>query len=102
MASATPVTAPPLASVAAARLSVAAATTFIALLAALHLIKPELDPSWRVISEYAIGSHGWLMAVVFLSLAVARVALVVAIQSDVKAVFGYIGVAFRSFGVGDR
>jgi hypothetical protein len=26
----------------------------------------------------------------------------VAIQSDVKAVFGYIGVAFRSFGVGDR
>jgi hypothetical protein len=37
-----------------------------------------------------------------LSLAVACVALIVAIKSDVKTVSGYIGVAFRSFGVGDR
>ena len=34
----------------AARLSFAAAGTFLVLLATLHLIKPEFDPSWRVIS----------------------------------------------------
>lgn len=45
----------------AARLSFAAAATFVVLLAALHLIKPELDPSWGFISEYAIGDNGWIM-----------------------------------------
>ena len=79
---------------AAARLSIAAATTFIALLAVSHLAKPELDPSWRVISEYAIGSHGWVMALAFFSLAVACAALVVAIRSDVNTITGYVGLAF--------
>jgi hypothetical protein len=51
----------------AARLSFAATTLFLVLLAALHLFKPELDPSWHVISEYAIGRYGWLMVLAFLS-----------------------------------
>jgi hypothetical protein len=42
----------------AARLSLAAAATFLVLLVALHFIKPELDPSWRMISEYEIGDYG--------------------------------------------
>lgn len=30
-------------------------------LGALHLLSPELDPSWHMVSEYAYGSHGsWL------------------------------------------
>jgi hypothetical protein len=37
-----------------ARLSFTAATIFLVLLAALHLVKPELDPSWRMVSEYEI------------------------------------------------
>lgn len=41
-------------SLTAARLSLATAIAFLVLLAALHFMKPELDPSWRVISEYAI------------------------------------------------
>jgi hypothetical protein len=47
----------------AARLSFASAATFVVLLAALHFIKPELDPSWHFISEFAIGDHGWMMVV---------------------------------------
>ncbi len=54
----------------AARLSFAGAATFVVLLAALHFIKPELDPSWHFISEYAIGRYGWMMVLAFLSLAV--------------------------------
>jgi len=40
---------------AAARVSFAAAATFVVLLAALHVLEPEFDPSWRFISEYELG-----------------------------------------------
>ena len=53
----------------AARLSFAAAVAFLVLLAALHFIKPELDPSWRMVSEYEIGRYGWVMVLALLSLA---------------------------------
>lgn len=45
-------------------LSIAAlvfAIVFILTLAVLHFLKPELDPKWRMISEYEIGNYGVLM-----------------------------------------
>jgi hypothetical protein len=77
----------------AARLSLAAAATFVILLAALHFIKPELDPSWHFISEYAIGRYGWMMVLAFLSLALSYVSLFVAIRSHLQTVAGRIGLA---------
>jgi hypothetical protein len=77
----------------AARLSFAAAATFLVLLAALHFIKPELDPAWRMISEYEIGRYGWVMVLAFLSLAFSCVALLVAIRSQVRTTGGRIGLA---------
>jgi hypothetical protein len=77
----------------AARLSFAAAATFLALLAALHLLKPEVDPSWRMVSEYEIGRYGWMMLLAFLSLAFSCVALVVAVRSQLRTVVGRIGLA---------
>lgn len=77
----------------AARVSFAAATMFVVFLAALHLIKPEIDPSWRFISEYAIGDYGWIMALAFLSLALSFVALFIAIRSQVRTIGGRIGLA---------
>jgi hypothetical protein len=77
----------------AARLSLAAAATFLLLLGALHVIKPELDPSWRFISEYATGDHGWVMATAFLSFAVGYVALFAAVRSQARTVAGRIGLA---------
>ena len=38
---------------------------FLILLTLLHFLKRELDPSWRMISEYEIGRHGWLMRLAF-------------------------------------
>jgi Protein of unknown function (DUF998) len=78
----------------AALLSFAGAATFLVLLAALHFIKPELDPLWRVISEYSIGDYGWIMALAFLSLAVSCVGLIVAIRSQTRTIGGKIGRAF--------
>jgi Protein of unknown function (DUF998) len=77
----------------AARLSLAAAVMFLCVLAALHILKPELDPSWRFTSEYAIGDYGWAMMLAFFSLAISYVMLVVAIGSRVKTIARRIGLA---------
>jgi hypothetical protein len=77
----------------AARLSFAGAATFVVLLAALHFIKPELDPSWHFISEYAIGDYGWIMVLAFLSLALSYVSLFVAIHWQLWTITGRIGLA---------
>lgn len=45
--------------------SIALSAAFILILALLHVLKPELDPSWRMISEYEIGKSGWLMRLAF-------------------------------------
>jgi hypothetical protein len=52
----------------AAGVTFGGAAAFLLILAALHVLKPQLDPSWRLISEYAIGRHGWLMSLAFVSL----------------------------------
>jgi len=65
----------------------------LVLLAALHVIRPEFDPSWRMVSEYAIGEHGWVMRLAFLSLAFSFASLFVAIRSQTRTVGGRIGLA---------
>ena len=54
------------------------ASTFFLLVILLHFLKPELDPSWRMLSEYAIGHHGWIMTLAFLSLSTSSLALAAA------------------------
>ena len=76
----------------AAMMSFAAAALFLVLLAALHFIKPEFDPSWNMISQYEIGHDGWLMQLAFLFLALSCVTLVVAIHSQVSTIWGRIGL----------
>jgi hypothetical protein len=76
----------------AARLAFAAAAAFVVLLAALHVLKPELDPSWRFVSEYAIGRHGWVMTVAFAALGLGHVALFVAVRSQLTTIGGRIGL----------
>jgi len=77
----------------AARVSFAAAATFVVLLAALHVLEPEFDPSWRFISEYELGRYGWIMVLAFLSLAVSYVALFIAIRSQLWTIVDRIGLA---------
>ena len=50
----------------------------LVIVALLHVIKPELDPSWRFVSEYAVGRFGWLMTLGFLAWAASCLALSVA------------------------
>ena len=46
-----------------ARFALGAGLGFALLLALLHVLRPDLDPSWRFISEYAVGSFGYLMII---------------------------------------
>jgi hypothetical protein len=83
---------------AAARVSIVSGATFLALLAALHFIKPELDPSWRAISEYALGEHGWIMTIAFLAWGLSALSLFVAIRSQVRTRTGRLGLGFLLVG----
>jgi hypothetical protein len=78
----------------AARLSFAAAAMSLVLLAALHVLSPELDPSWRMVSEYASGNYGWVLALMFLSMGLSCVALFFAVKSQAQTIGGKIGLGF--------
>ena len=78
----------------AARLSFAAAALALVSLAALHALSPELDPSWRMVSEYALGNYSWILSLMFLSLAASCVALFSAIKSEIQTRGGKIGLGF--------
>src|SRR5690349_2120704 len=75
----------------AARLSMYGTIAVFLLVLLLHRVKPEFEPSWRFVSEYAIGQHGWIMVLAFSIWALSCVALFVALRGEVASVAGRIG-----------
>lgn len=76
------------------RLAFGAAVAGLLLLVSLHVAKPELAPSWHMVSEYAIGPHGWLMTTCFACLGLACVALLLALLPLTHGLLGWFGLAF--------
>jgi len=76
----------------AARISIVAIIIYHILLFALIFIRPELDPYWHPISEWAMGRHGWIMIMAFLISATSYGALFVAVRKEVKGWSGKIGL----------
>lgn len=79
-------------SIIAARLAAGSAVAYHVAMFALLLIRPELDPSWQPISEYAIGRHGWIMVLAFLASALSYGALSLALVPHVRGATGRIGL----------
>lgn len=77
----------------AAWLSGTGACIVALLMLALHAIKPEFEPSWRFLSEYAIGRHGWIMTLAFLVWSASSAALALAVRREVTTRSGRIGAA---------
>jgi hypothetical protein len=48
-----------------AKLTIASAVISLLCLLILHFVSPEFDPGWRMISEYALGNHEWLLTLFF-------------------------------------
>jgi hypothetical protein len=79
-------------SVPAARVANGAAVAALLFLAGLHVLSPEFDPSWRVVSEYANGNYGWVLSLMFGAWALSQWAIALAISSQVKTRAGKIGL----------
>src|SRR5437868_7306938 len=77
-----------------ARLSIGAAVTVLLLLASLHVLSPEFDPSFRMVSEDALGHDSWVLSLMFLAWGISSWALAVAIWSQVKTKAGKVGLWF--------
>lgn len=73
-------------------ISVFSGILFILILCILHILEPEFDPTWRLISEYALGNVGWLMHLSFAMLAVAQISVAVTIFPQIRTITGYLGL----------
>jgi uncharacterized protein DUF998 len=80
--------------VAGALLAIAAAAVALLLLASLHVLSPEFDPAFRMVSEYALGHYGWVLSLMFLAWGISAWALAVALWSQVKTRAGKVGLWF--------
>ncbi|KYG01778.1 hypothetical protein BE21_55790 [Sorangium cellulosum] len=77
-------------------LALAAASVAVLSLTSLHLLRPDLSPPSHMISEYALGAHGWAMTVCFAAFSASSAALLVTLWPRLKSVSGRIGLGFLS------
>jgi Protein of unknown function (DUF998) len=78
-------------SITAARLAIGAVLAYQTLLILLIFIRPDLDPSWHTISEWAIGPHGWIMTTAFFISAFSYASLFGMLKSQLRGTMGRIG-----------
>ncbi len=77
----------------AAKLSLFAVVIYLVVVALLHVIKPEVAPSWETLSIYSRGNFGWIMQLNFALLGLGYIALFVALKPQVKSLGGRVGLA---------
>jgi len=66
-----------------ATVAVAGAAYFTLVIAALHFLRPDLNPISQPTSAYAVGSYSFLMTSAFFSMSVASLALVIGLYQGV-------------------
>ena len=72
---------------------IGAALLALGALAALHILRPDIPPSRTMISQYALGRYGWVMAVCFGAFGAASACVFAALVADVPTLLGRIGLA---------
>src|SRR5580658_6549994 len=78
----------------AARAVIGAAAVALIALASLHVLKPDIHPSRNMISQYALGRHGWVMALCFAAFGAASAFLFAALFRHMPSLLSRIGLAF--------
>jgi hypothetical protein len=85
----------------AATIAIGATIVSLIALLLLHVLSPELAPSWRMVSEYANGRYPWLLSLMFIGWAVSSFALVAALWPLSTTTLGKVGLVFLALaGVG--
>jgi len=75
----------------AARAAIGSAALALLALALVHLLKRDLDPSRTMISRYALGPYGWVMALCFAAWAAASALLFVALALRASSSLDRVG-----------
>lgn len=71
-------------------------------LLALHIVSPEFQPSWRMVSEYALGEHKWLITTFFLAWGISSLLLAFSLWPTVETGWARVGVLLLAVsGVGE-
>lgn len=73
--------------------TMAASALALAALAAVHLLRRDVDPARSMISVYALGAHGWVMALCFAALGMASGLLFVTLVPSTAGVLNWMGLA---------
>lgn len=87
--------------------SLAASGLLVGLVLLAHVLKPEISPRWRMLSELAIGRWGMVMNLAFIAWATSDIALALALRPVVSAwvpallIFVSIGSLGAAFFVAD-
>ncbi len=84
--------------------TMAGAATFVIVVLTLHLLQSDYDPRHQLMSELALGQHGWAMFVAFLGLATAVLGVQAAIAAfdgvgGYRVLLGAAGLFFLTAGV---
>lgn len=75
-----------------APLALASGVVALICLAALHVVSPEFQPSWRMISEYALGRYKVLITSFFYCWGVSSIFLSVLLWNEATTGWGVLGV----------
>jgi hypothetical protein len=81
-------------SVSTASLTLIATAAALLFLLSLHLLSPEFDPSWRMVSEYANGNYGWVLSLMFAAWGLSSWLLAVTLWPQVSSTAGKVGLGF--------
>lgn len=71
--------------------SIAFATVALLCLLILHFVSPEFDPSWRMVSEYALGDSRWLLSIFFVSWGLSSILLSLSLWKRIDKLAAKIG-----------
>ncbi len=66
------------------RLALLGLVYFLGTVIAFHFLRPDYDPTWRFVSEYAVGTYGSLMTAAFYALGIASTALLMGLVLGVS------------------
>jgi hypothetical protein len=83
-------------------LTVVLSVLVLVLVGLLHILSPEFDPSWHMVSEYALGHYGWVLSLMFLTWGASSWTLAVTLWRQVTTKSGKAGLYFLiAAGVGE-
>ncbi|MBK9925335.1 MAG: DUF998 domain-containing protein [Anaerolineales bacterium] len=75
-------------------LAIGASVAVLVLLAVLHMLSPEFNPAWRMVSEYANGEYAWILSLMFFLWGASSWVLAYTLRTQVQTTAGKIGLLF--------